>query len=334
MPVRNEAAFMDRNLEIVLAQDYPADRFEVLVCDGMSDDGTRDVVARWCAKDSRCRLIDNPGRIVSTGLNAGIQAARGEIILRIDGHVYVAADFMRQSILLLQEHPEAWCAGGPIQHSGGTRPFSHAVAAAQSHPLGVGNARHRYHDYEGYAEGAVFPAIHRWVFDKVGGFDEQLVRNQDDEFNFRVTQAGGKIFISPRVKSQYFVRDRLRTLFLQYFQYSFWRVPMLKKHRRPTHLRQLIPPLFYVAVFVLAILGAVLGDWWLGATLPAIYATALLAAGVASIPRLGFRVGLLLPCALMTMHAGYAWGYLYGLFCAIFRPQAWDPQGRMGRLSR
>src|ERR1051325_10230628 len=143
MPVRNEARFVARLLEQVLAQDYPANRLEILVADGMSDDGTRQILDDLATKHPRMRVIDNPGRIVSTGLNAAIAQSRGEIVIRIDGHAEVPPDFVREDVKLLQERPEVWSAGGPIVHTGPNR-FSLAVAAAMSHLCGGGDASHRF----------------------------------------------------------------------------------------------------------------------------------------------------------------------------------------------
>jgi GT2 family glycosyltransferase len=236
-------------------------------------------------------------------------------------------------VALLAAHPEAWIVGGPIQHAA-TTTLGKAVAVAMSHPLGVGNARHRFPGFEGYVESAQFPALRRWVFDRVGLFDERLVRNQDDEFNYRVGQAGGKIFVSPSVKYSYFVRERLGQLFKQYFQYGFWRIPVVEKHGRPTTLRQMAPTLFYAACMVLALAGL----WWreplLGVGLPLLYAIALLFAGVHSVRGNDLRVSSCVPVAIATMHAGYALGLGYGLWARFFRAGAWDAQGKMAAISR
>jgi GT2 family glycosyltransferase len=203
-----------------------------------------------------------------------------------------------------------------------------------SHPLGVGNALHRYANYEGYVESAQFPAIRRWVFDRIGMFDERLVRNQDDEFNYRIRQAGGKIYVSPRVRYQYFVRADVGRLFTQHFQYGFWRIPVIEKHRRPTTLRQLAPTLFYVLCMALAIVGF----WWrtpvLAVALPLLYWGALLFAAVRQVPNSGLRVSACLPIAMATMHAGYAWGLAYGIWARLFRTNAWDTRGSMSAISR
>ena len=333
MPIRNEAGYIAQGLEAVFAQDYPADRVEIIVADGMSNDGTRQIVAEIARKHPQVRMIDNPGRIVPTGLNAGIEQARGEIVIRLDGHAEIAPDFIRQNIALLAEHPEAWVVGGPIVHSGRNR-FAKAAAVAMSSRFGVGMAYHRFADYEGYAEEAAFPAVRNWVFDRIGNFYEALVRNQDDEFCFRVNQAGGKVFISPRVRYAYFVRDTPGKLFRQYFQYSFWRIPMIRKHKRPTTLRQFVPSLFFLAMFVLLIVGVWLWQPLVALALPVLYATALILIGLSVVPRTGPVVAGLLPLALFTMHFSYALGLAWGFVAALVYPRAWDSGGSMSALSR
>ena len=124
-----------------------------------------------------------------------------------------------------------------------------------SHPLGVGMATHRFPNFEGYVDTVQFPAFRRWVFERIGDFDTTLVRTEDDELNYRVMQAGGKMFVSPRVRYVYYVRDRIGNLFRQYFQYSFWRIPVLRKHKKPTTVRQVVPLLFFLALAGLAIAG-------------------------------------------------------------------------------
>lgn len=333
IPVRNEAGFIASLVGAVFAQDYPRHRLEVIVADGMSTDGTRAILARLQTEHPGLAVVDNHGRIVSTGLNVAVARAKGDIVIRVDGHALIASDFVRQNVALLSEHPEAWCVGGPIRHAA-TTTFGKAVAVAMSHPLGVGNARHRYPDFEGYVESAQFPAFRRWVFDTVGLFDERLVRNQDDEFNYRIGLAGGRIYVSPRVQYSYFVRERLGQLFKQYFQYGFWRIPVVEKHRRPTTVRQLAPTLFYATCVLLALVG-----WWwrqplLAVILPVSYAAALLAAGASTLRRNDLRVSAWVPVAIATMHAGYAWGVAYGMWAKVFRTDAWDTHGDMAVLSR
>ena len=333
LPVRNEAPFIDANIERLLTQDYPADRYEILVVDGESTDDTARRAREWVARDARVRLLDNSSRFVANGLNLALPECRGELICWVDGHMLLERHYLSTGVGLLAEHPEAWSVGGPITHVG-SGVFGRAVAAAQSHPIGVGNARHRYREYDGYGEGAINPIYRRSVFDRVGTFDEGLVRNQDDEFNFRITQAGGKILISSRMNSIYYVRESMPLLFRQYAQYAFWRIPMLKKYGRPTHLRQLVPPAFYLLMLALLIAGVVQGSLLLAAGLPIAYLSILALTSASLVRRLGLTVALVLPLAFLGMHAGYAYGYLSGFLAAIFRPNAWSAEGRMAKLTR
>lgn len=245
VPCRNERVFIESCVRALLEQRDPPTRYEILVVDGMSDDGTREILGRMVGPDPRLRMLDNPGRIASTALNLAISRSTGDVIIRVDGHVRVASDFVRASLRLLAEHPEAWAVGGPVVHRGRT-PFARGVAIAMASWFGVGGARHRGEDYEGYAEAAVFPAVRRRVFTTVGLFDEELVRNQDDEFHLRITDAGGQIYISPRVKHEYYVRERPGALFRQYLQYGYWKVQVMRKHRKVIAPRHLAPVAFAV----------------------------------------------------------------------------------------
>lgn len=333
IPCRNEENYICLCLESIIANDYPKDRLEVLIVDGMSEDGTRAIVQNYVRQHSFVRLLDNPKKVTPFALNIGIREARGEIVARIDGHCLVARDFVRQNVAVLAEHPEALSVGGPIVHTAHSL-FGRAIAVAMSHPLGVGKASHRFSNYEGYAEGAQFPAVRRWVFERIGKFDEDMVRNQDDEFNFRIIQSGGKIYVTPRIRYAYFVRERAKLLFRQYFQYGFWRIPVIKKHRRPTSLRQIAPSIFYLLVVLLFVLGILAKSWIIALGVPALYGSVLLVVGTACWPKVGFRVAWRIPIAIGTMHAAYALGFMYGLWASLFQPDAWNYNGRMAAISR
>jgi succinoglycan biosynthesis protein ExoA len=333
MPVRNERTHIQRSIEAILAQDYCPDRMEILIADGGSTDGTREILDDLASNHPGITVFDNDGRIVSTGLNMAIAHAHGEIVIRVDAHAEIAGDFVRQSVLLLQGHPEAWEVGGPIVHRGRTT-FARAAAVAMSHPMAVGRASHRFPGYQGYAEGAAFPAIRRWVFDRVGFFDERLVRNQDDEFNYRIVHAGGKVYLSQSVRYVYYVRESPRNLFRQYLQYGFWRVPVIRKHGRPTAARQLAPPAFVVLIPTLAVVGLFAHSLRVGLALPAAYAVVLLALAVAALPKAGVAVGLLVPVAVATMHIAYGLGFAYGWLRSILFPSTGNPPRSMARLNR
>ena len=333
IPVRNEEAFIARTLDAILTQDYPADRIEIIVADGMSDDRTCEIVERYAQRHAQIRLVENRHRVTPTGLNAAIAVARGEIIARIDGHCSVATDFITESVRLLQEHPEAWVVGGPIVHCG-TGAFGEAVATAMSHPAGVGMARHHFAGFEGYVDTVTFPAFRRWVFDRIGLFDANLVRTEDDELSYRVTKAGGKMFVSPRVRYVYYVRNRINHLFWQYFHYSFWRIPVLRKHKKPTTVRQIVPLSFFVVVATLFLAGVWLRQPLVALALPALYGAGLLLLALSLARRVGVRAASLVPLAVLTMHVAYATGMGYGLLAALFGMRAWEIDGTMSALSR
>ncbi len=313
MPVRDEEKFIGACLGSVLAQDYPRDRMEVVVADGLSTDGTRAVVEAIMREHANVRLVDNVGKIASTGLNVAIAHARGDFVIRVDGHCEVAPDFVRQNVAVFAEHPDAWSVGGPIEHRA-TGTVGKAIAIAMSHRLGVGGANQRFSGYEGYAENVQFPGFRAWVFDRIGNFDENLVRNQDDDLSFRILQAGGKTFISPRIRYTYYVRESLLRLYSQYMQYGFWRVPVIRKHGRPTTLRQIVPALFYVAVAGMFLLGCALGQPRVAFALPVVYAVMLMLAGLGVAPRAGLSVAVRVPVAIALLHAGYGFGFLRGLW--------------------
>jgi succinoglycan biosynthesis protein ExoA len=247
-------------------------------------------------------------------MNVGIRAARGLYIAIMGAHTEYASDYVRKCVNLLEAHPEVCCAGGPIV-SRGKSAFGRAVAMAMSHPVGVGNAKHRFPHYEGYAEGACFPMFRRETFDTVGFYDEQLVRNQDDDFNYRLARSGGKVFISPLARCIYYVRETPARLFQQYFQYGYWRVAVLQKHRLPASLRQLIPVLFFSLMLLILVSSLWLPRWWrlAGAILPIVYVLSLVVVGVGVAAKQGVRIGLLFPIATAIMHIAYAGGFILGL---------------------
>lgn len=314
IPCRNEQRHITRTLETILVQDTPRGEFEILVVDGMSEDGTRDIVARMAHDTAGIRLIDNPSRTTPSAMNRGIEAARGRYVAILGAHTEYARDYLRACVELLEEHPEAACVGGPILNKGVSL-FGRAVALAMSHPVGIGNARHRHAHYEGYAEGACYPVFRREVFSKIGLYDETLIRNQDDELNYRLARHGEKVFISPRARSTYFVRETPAQLYQQYFNYGYWRVAVLRKHRLPASLRQLVPPAFMLLMLAIGMLAFSLPEDWrfLGGVLPAIYGSTLLLVGTGEIGKAGWRVALLFPVAVAIMHFAYAAGFVSAL---------------------
>ncbi len=313
MPIRNEAAYIARSLGAVLAQDYPADRMEILVVDGLSTDGTREAVLAHAAADPRIRLLDNPAGIVPPGLNIGIGQARGEIVVRVDGHCEIAPDYVRhcvEHLLAGHEGTPVEAVGGPIETIGETDEAA-AIALAMSSWFGVGGSAFRtIKDRPLLVETVAFPAYRRATLQRLGPFDEELVRNQDDEYNYRLLKSGGRILLSPDVRSRYYSRGSLRSLWRQYYQYGYWKVRVMQKHPRQMRARQFAPPALVAGLAGSAALGAVFRPfrWLLGAVL-----ILYLAANVFASLSLGRDHAPRLLVIHPILHLSYGLGFLVGL---------------------
>src|SRR5215510_12057455 len=313
VPCRNERDHIESCLRSILAQKPPTGGFEIVVADGMSDDGTREILKRLRDEYPSLRIIDNPQRIVSSALNEAIKAARGDIIIRMDAHTEYASDYVRECIKVLRE-TQADNVGGPWRAKG-NGVIGGAIAAAFQCPFAVGGARGHDPGYEGIVDTVYLGCWPRDVFDRVGLFDEELVRNQDDEFNLRLTRAGGKIWQSPRIKSWYHPRESLGALFRQQIQYGYWKVRVIQKHRIPASVRHLVPCVFVLLSCALPLLGL---EWrpalWVWLIMMASYAGCNFAASTLAARRFGAKFLLIFPIVFSFYHVAYGYGFLRG-FC-------------------
>jgi len=313
MPIRNEAKYIERSMQSVLTQDYPSDQMEILVADGMSDDGTREIVRKIIDHNKRIsiKLIDNSAQTVSPALNIGLKHAQGEIVIRVDGHCEVSQNYVRRCVEILQK-TGADNVGG-LQQAIGKSQMARAIAIATSSPFGVGNARFHYTADAGWSDTVYLGAYRRDVFKRIGHFDEELVRNQDDEFNFRLIQAGGKIWLDPSIQSVYYSRASLRKLGAQYFQYGFYKVRVIQKRRGIPSWRHLVPGVFVLTFAALILISMITTDlfWFL-----AIAGPYCLANFIASFwaGRKKMRLLPLLPLAFATLHFSYGIGFIWGLW--------------------
>ena len=313
LPVRNEGAFIERSLASVLSQDYPRARFEVLVADGMSEDGTRDHVRRLQADHPNLQLIDNPGKIVPTGLNAAIARARGEVIVRVDGHCEIAPDYVRRCVAHLATG-DVQAVGGPLVTIGDT-PLAEAIAVAMSTPFGVGNSAFRTtSDRTQLTDTVAFPAYTRAILDRAGPFDEELVRNQDDEYNYRLRRMGAKILLAMDVTARYYSRTSLRRLWRQYLQYGYWKVRVMQKHTRQMRPRQFAPPVFVGALLGMMLLTPISTTARsLAIAVAGSYVGVNLVCSCLVARRRGWRLLPKLPIVFATLHVSYGIGFLLGL---------------------
>jgi succinoglycan biosynthesis protein ExoA len=314
MPIRNEAAFIERSLGAVLAQDYPPERMEVIVADGMSTDNTREVIARTAAMRPAVQvtIVDNPGRIVPTGFNRALTRSTGDVIVRVDGHTIVEPNYVTECVAALGRSG-ADNVGGRMDAVAAGR-FGRAAALATSSPFGVGGARFHYSAREELVDTVYMGAWPRAVFERIGLFDEEQVRNQDDEFNYRLREHGGKILLTPRIQSRYYNRTTPRSLWRQYFQYGYWKVRVMQKHPRQMRLRHFVPA-FFVATLMLALLLAPVSATWARV----LKLTALSYSGATLVATLIIAFGqplleaVLVPAAFATLHISYGLGFLMGL---------------------
>jgi succinoglycan biosynthesis protein ExoA len=237
MPVRNEAEFIKRSLASVLEQTYSKDRMEIIFADGMSTDTTREII-REIAADTTVPIliVDNLKQIAPAGLNLAFAKAKGDIIIRVDGHCEIEPEYVENCVTLLRSGI-ADGVGGPIETIGEGAVAS-AIALAMSSSFGVGGSAFRTIDNrEMYTDTVAFPGYTREIIGRVGPFNEELVRNQDDEYNFRIRKNGGSILLSPKIRSQYYSRSTFFSLWRQYFQYGYWKIRVLQLHPRQMSLR-------------------------------------------------------------------------------------------------
>lgn len=321
MPVRDEAATIERCLRSVLEQDYPEDLLEVIVADGMSSDATRAIVQEVAQELARIavKLIDNPGRITPAGLNAALRVARGEVIVRVDGHCLIAKDYVSRCVEAL-ERTGADIVGGAQRANTepGSGVVARAIVTAVTSPFGTGSADYRHADREGWVETVYLGAFRREIFDRVGAFDEDLARTEDGELNLRVTQAGGRIWLDRDIEVKYFPRQTLGSLWRQYYEYGLYKVRFMQKRRAPGALRQFVPPVFVIGLAAggLAALATRRRAWIVSIAGP--YLAANFAATLHASRRelIGLTV---LPVVFATIHTAWGLGFWVGLLRSLRR---------------
>ncbi len=261
IPCRNEEDFILRCLDSIFSSDYPNELIEVLVCDGKSEDKTPALVQEYAKKNSDVRYLINEKTTTPFALNLGITNSQGDVIIILGAHAELAVNYISECVLALNHKPDVWCVGGVLNNVSSDE-LTTSVSLAMSSPFGVGNAHFRTGAKDGYVDTVAFGAYRKEVFKKIGLFDEELARNQDDEFNFRLLKNGGKIWLSTSTSAKYYVRSSFQKLFKQYFQYGYWKVYVNKKHKSITTLRQLVPAAFILGLFADVILVVLFPVYW------------------------------------------------------------------------
>lgn len=308
IPCRNEERYIVKNIASILAQDYLGE-LEVIVVDGMSTDKTRELVLNF--DDSRVKLVENEAQFTPHALNLGVKNATGEIFIILGGHAFLTEGFVRKNVKILQADRSVGCAGGQILNIHENK-ASELISKAMTSPFGVGNATFRTGGKAGFVDTVAFGAYWKRIHDEIGGFDEDLVRNQDDEYNYKVVKAGYKIYFDPAIISNYFVRGSYAKLYRQYYQYGYWKVYVNTKHKTITTIRQMIPLFFVLGLVGGVLLSLIWPLFWL-VFLSGIGAYQLLA--IASGIRVGKSVleGLRIALVFPILHFSYGLGYLVGI---------------------
>jgi succinoglycan biosynthesis protein ExoA len=311
LPVFNEERHIEACLTSVLAQDYPTDRYEVIVADGGSTDRTRDIIGAVAERDPRVRLIDNPGRLQAAGLNRAIQASRGDVIARQDGHAEWRPGHLRRSVELLLSSG-ADNVGGRQDAVGDGAP-GRAIAHAMGSPFGVGGARFRYSTHEEEMPTVFLGTFRRSAFERVGLFDEAYPPHEDYELNERIRATGGRILFSPDIRTRYHVRSDLRALARQYYRYGRGKVRVARATPQVIRPYHLIAPALVAALPALA--GMALTGRGRRAALAAAgaYAAACVLAAQQAAPDEPLGVRSRIPAAFAVMHVAWGVGFWAGV---------------------
>ena len=318
VPCYNEQSTIRLLLDAILCQTYPIENLEVILADGMSEDGTREQIAVFQHEhpELHIQVIDNPKRNIPAGLNCGLSQAKGDIIIRLDAHSMPYPEYIERCVTALDQGAGE-NVGGVWEIRPGTNGWlAKAIAVAASHRLGVGDALYRFTSQAREVDTVPFGAFRRVTFDQIGQFDETLLTNEDYEFNARLRQNGGQVWLDPSIRSVYFARPDLSSLARQYFRYGFWKWRMLRRYPKTLRLRQALPPLLVISLVGLLILSIWVEPlrWLLG--LEIILYLSILFLGTARAALLQQKDARLLvgiPAAIVTMHLSWGAGFLWSI---------------------
>lgn len=317
IPCYNEQATIRKVLDAILKQDYPHAQMEVVIADGLSQDDTRKEIAAFQREhpELEVRIVDNTHRSIPSAVNSGICAARGHTIIRMDAHSQPYPDYV-QGCLSALDAGLGDNVGGVWEIKAGDEGWTaRSIAAAAAHPLGAGDALYRSASAQAsFVDTVPFGAFRRSLVEKVGMLDETLLSNEDYEFNARIRQAGGRIWLDPKIVSVYYARSTLPDLARQYWRYGYWKFRMLNRYPGTLRWRQALPP-----VFVASLVGLTGLAWWLPARwllvieLSVYVAVLLLAGAHAAFLRREMFLTVGIPLSIASMHLAWGGGFLWSM---------------------
>ena len=319
VPIYQEEKYISKCIDSMLSQDYPKDNLEIILVDGMSKDRTREIVATYTAKYPFIRMIDNPERIAPCAMNRGIKEAKGDVIMRLDAHVYYPKNYFSLLVEKLNELPGAENVGAlcntlPVNDS----ITAQSIAAVLSSSFGMGNSHFRVGaDKEMEVDTVPFGCFHRSIFDKVGLYDEELVRNQDDELNARIIKAGGKIYLIPQLVCEYYARDTAKKVYKMFYQYGVFKPLVNKKLGSPATVRQFFPLFFVLGLLVGPVVCLFLPVlWWV--YFAVIMLWFILSTSFSLKDSKNLKRILTQNWIYFVVHFGYGWGYIVGIYKILF----------------
>ncbi|NNC83834.1 MAG: glycosyltransferase family 2 protein [Flavobacteriales bacterium] len=321
IPTYNEEDFVSGVISDLAAQDFPKDDMEVLIVDGRSSDRTREIIESEARTYAWLMLLDNPHRVVPNAMNIGIRTSRGQTIIRMDAHCRYPSNYIFR-LLEVQEETRADNVGGVwITVPGADTAMARAIALATSHPFGIGNASYRLENKEVKEVDTVpYGCYPREVFERIGMYDEDLVRNQDDELNGRLIQAGGKIVLIPDLEIEYSARPTWKKMNKMFYQYGLYKPLVNKKLGRPATWRQFIPPAFVVVGLLLVLSVFITQDVWIQMVLALVYVTAALGIALsAALHESRPSMVFLMPITFALIHLSYGLGYWRGIWQFMIR---------------
>lgn len=312
---RNEKDYIRMSLMSLIEQTYPHDKYEIIIVDGESSDGTLDVIKElqdtYNSESFSISVVPNPKKILATGWNIGIQSAKGDYVVRIDAHASADKDFIEKSVETMQR-VDAVCVGGKLI-SKSLNGEDDVISYVLSSPFGVGNSSFRVSEEEGYADTAVYGLYKKEIFEKAGYYDEKMVRNQDIEMHSRIKKVGGKFYFNPEIKCTYYTRNTVKKMLKQAYGNGQWNMVLLKRGSGALSIRHLIPFLF-----VLGVIGSVILSflhplfWYIGIAVVLLH----LALGLyfATKKTKNIKQIIIMPILFISLHFAYGLGYIRGIF--------------------
>lgn len=317
IPCYNEEKTIYPLLESISQQTFPINDLEVIIADGLSKDGTRAEINRFSAvhPNLAVRIVDNTKKTIPSGLNIGIQAAKGEFIVRLDAHSVPASDYIEKCVTLLKQGIADNVGGVWLIRPGKNDWIGRSIAVAASHPIGVGDAGYRHSTKAGYVDTVPFGSYRKEFIVSLGAYNETLLTNEDYELNVRILKAGGRVYLDPKIQCVYFSRPTFSALAKQYWRYGYWKAKMVRKYPGTVRWRQALPPLYLLGLLGLLILSFVYSFFfWILFGVVVLYSSILMIASlkIALSKQDGaFIMGV--PLAIAIMHHSWGSGFLFSL---------------------